>query len=324
MVYTNGLYHRLKYTVGIYHWYGGSGCKKMVFYKLIKRGIDNLRFALNLDDYVPDHIRQELTVERTQHRTNNIAQGVEKLIFDRNDDLDINNKFSLQTERFYNNKQQFRRQNQVDERLFSEIQGYNDIKELMMRCILSPEPVHVILDGPPASGKTIFLLCMQKKLYSSYFVDCTNSTGPGMIEYLLKHDVKYLLLDEVEKMSKNDQNVLLNVLETGALTSTKVRKIARKEMNLSVFATTNDIDSLSKPFRSRFMELSLSPYTFEDVKILATRYELDEQIALKIADMVWNKIGSMDLRDILQIARLTKSIDDVDFITETLQKYKRG
>jgi DNA replicative helicase MCM subunit Mcm2 (Cdc46/Mcm family) len=217
----------------------------MVFNKLIKRGIDNLRFALNLDDYVPDHIRQELTVGQTRHRTSKIAQGVEKLIFDRDDDLDINNIFSLQMERFYNNEQQFRRQNQVDERLFSEIQGYNDIKELMMRCILSPEPVHVILDGPPASGKTIFLLCMQKKLYSSYFVDCTNASGPGMIEYLFKHDVKYLLLDEVEKMSKNDQNVLLNVLETGALTSTKVRKTASKEMNLFVFATTNDIDSLS-------------------------------------------------------------------------------
>jgi hypothetical protein len=77
------------------------------------------------------------------------------------------------------------------------------------------------------------------------------------------------------------------------------------------------------------MELSLPPYTFEDfcdiaVKLLATRYELDEQIALRIAGIVWNKIGSMDVREILQIARLTKSVDDVDFVAETLQKYKRG
>ena len=74
-----------------------------------------------------------------------------------------------------------------------------------------------------------------------------------MIEYLFKNDVKYLLLDEVEKMSNSDQNVLLNVMETGILTSTKVRKTATKEMNLSVYATTNDIDVISKPLRSRFL-----------------------------------------------------------------------
>ena len=124
-----------------------------------------------------------------------------------------------------------------------------------MKCIQSSdrEPVHVILDGPPASAKSMFLLQMQKKLEDTYYVDCTNASGPSMIEYLFKNDVKYLLLDEVEKMSNSDQNVLLNVMETGILTSTKVRKTATKEMNLSVYATTNDIDVISKPFRSRFL-----------------------------------------------------------------------
>jgi hypothetical protein len=123
------------------------------------------------------------------------------------------NKFGSHVEQiFHGNRQRLVRQKLSDEEIFSEIQGYEDIKKLIMRCILSSEPVHVILDGPSASGKTIFLLSMQKKLHSSYFVDCTNATGPGMIDYLFKHDVKYLLLDEVEKMSKSNQNVLLNVL----------------------------------------------------------------------------------------------------------------
>ena len=33
----------------------------MTFDEFIKKGIDNLRFALNLDDHIPEHIRQELT-----------------------------------------------------------------------------------------------------------------------------------------------------------------------------------------------------------------------------------------------------------------------
>ena len=44
---------------------------------------------------------------------------------------------------------------------------------------------------------------------------------------------------------------------------------------------------------------------------------------LKVADIVWNKIKSKDVRDILTIGKLSKNVDDVDFIATTLQKYKR-
>ena len=63
------------------------------------------------------------------------------------------------------------KQRDKGEAIFQDIEGYNDIKKLMMRCIVSPEPTHVILDGPPASGKTMFLLSMQKGLDNAYFVD---------------------------------------------------------------------------------------------------------------------------------------------------------
>ena len=43
---------------------------------------------------------------------------------------------------------------------------------------------------------------------------------------------------------------------------------------------------------------------------------------MKIADSVWNKLGSIDVRDILQISRISNSIDDVEFVANTLQKYK--
>ena len=215
-----------------------------------------------------------------------------------------------------------------EEAIFQDIEGYNDIKKLMMRCIVSSESTHVILDGPPASGKTIFLLSMEKELDNAYFVDCTNATGPGMVDYLLSHDVRYLLLDEVEKMSKKDQNVLLNLMETGVLTSTKVKKTYEKKMNVSVFATTNDINSLNRPFRSRFLEFSLPEYTFEEfdrlsVRLLAQRYRHSLEFAHKVASAVWNTMKSKDCRDIVQVGRLSRNISDVDFVVATLKKYKR-
>jgi hypothetical protein len=99
-------------------------------------------------------------------------------------------------------------------------------------------------------------------------------------------------------------------------------------MNVSIFATTNDIDSLSNPLRSRFLEFSLPEYTFEEfdklaVKLLGERYGHTPELAHKVSDVVWNKILSRDCRDILQVGKLSKSISDVEFVATTLRKYKR-
>jgi hypothetical protein len=49
----------------------------------------------------------------------------------------------------------------------------------------------------------------------------------------------------------------------------------------------------------------------------------DIELSLKIADTVWNKIKSRDIRDLLHVGKLSKTLDDVDFVVNTLQKYKR-
>ena len=87
---------------------------------------------------------------------------------------------------------------------------------------------------------------------------------------MFNNTIGYLLLDEIEKMSRKDQNVLLNVIETGMLIETKVSKTRSKQMkNLRVFASTNNIDALSRPLRSRFMEFHLPEYTL----ISSVRYQ---------------------------------------------------
>ena len=164
-------------------------------------------------------------------------------------------------------KELFKRNNRKEppeERFFSSIHGYSDIKKLLMRAIVSKESISILLCGPPASSKTIFLMEIMRGLDNACYVDCTNTTGAGLVDKLFNSTINYLLLDEIEKMSKKDQNVLLNVLETGMLIETKVSKTRSKQMkNLKVFATTNNIDALSRPLRSRFMEFHLPEYTFD-------------------------------------------------------------
>jgi holliday junction DNA helicase RuvB len=218
---------------------------------------------------------------------------------------------------------------QPEDRFFSDIHLYDDLKQLLRRMIISRESVHCILVGPPASGKSLFLLSIQKNMKDAFFIDATNASGPGIVDKLFAYPrTKIILIDEIEKLTKRDQNMLLNLLETGMLTSTKVRKTQEmKFAGIKLFATSNDIERLSKPLRSRLMEFHLPEYDFSGfreivVKLAADRYRLSREIADEIAFVVWPKMGTKDVRDALQLAKLVRSIDDVDKTARTIMRYK--
>jgi hypothetical protein len=97
-------------------------------------------------------------------------------------------------------------------------------------------------------------------------------------------------------------------METGMLVETKVSKTRSKQMkNLKVFATTNNVDALSRPLRSRLMEFHLPEYTFEQFneiarRLLSKRFGHSAQVAEEIAAAVWNEMKNKDVRDVLAIA----------------------
>jgi Holliday junction resolvasome RuvABC ATP-dependent DNA helicase subunit len=220
----------------------------------------------------------------------------------------------------------------VEERFFSSIVGYSDLKRLLMKAIVSKEPVHILLTGPPATSKTVFLLEMQKELENSHYVDGTATSGKGMIDFLFDNSkTEYLLIDEVDKINKRDQTVLYNVMETGILSETKSSHTnvgsRQQKMKLRIFATANELEKLQKPFRSRFMEFYLSEYNLQEFleitkRLLYSRYKLNQEIAAAIANVVWNDIKTKDIRDVLQIAKLARNIDDVQDVARTLIKYR--
>ena len=215
-----------------------------------------------------------------------------------------------------------------EEKFFSNVVGYPDIKKLFMRSVVSREPVHILLTGPPACSKTVFLLEMLEGLDNAYFIDAIGASKAGMVNHLFESDTKYLLIDEIDKVKKSDQVALLNVMETGILSETKVKKTRQKKMTLWVFATSNEIENLSKPLRSRFMEIHLDEYTFDEFmeitrRILTKKFRLGAEISEKIGNSVWNQMQSKDIRDVLQIARLAKTLSDVDWLVEVQKKYGR-
>jgi MoxR-like ATPase len=212
-----------------------------------------------------------------------------------------------------------------EERFFSSIYGYEDIKKLLIRCIFAKESTHVLLTGPPACCKTMFLLEMAKGLDKTYFMDATSASGPGMIDYLFDNNIKYLLIDEIDKLQRKDQSVLLNLMENNVLVETKVRKTRKKEMKVSVFATCSDINRISNPLKSRFIVLELEEYTYEQFLVIARnlltkRYVITEPLTVTTADEVWNS-GSRDVRDLLKVGKIARSAEEVGWLVNLQRKY---
>jgi MoxR-like ATPase len=92
----------------------------------------------------------------------------------------------------------------------------------------------------PASAKTMFLEALMK-LKNSYFIDGASTTKSGLIDCLFLNEPKFLLIDEIDKMSAKDQAMLLNLMESGIVTETKHNKARTVKINTSIFASSNNV-----------------------------------------------------------------------------------
>src|SRR5947209_4758047 len=205
-----------------------------------------------------------------------------------------------------------------DDQLFKDIIGYDHIKRLFRMALDVNSATHILLVGPPASAKTMFLTSLMHELENSYFADGANSTKAGMNDYLFVNSPRYLLVDEIDKMSPRDQAFLLNLMETGIVSETKYGKTRLAEMKTSVFATSNNIKKMSAPLQSRFFIVQLEPYTYEQfhdiTEKLLSPHKVPGGVARVVANAVWNK--SQDIRDCMKIGSLAKSTTDVEFIVD--------
>lgn len=212
------------------------------------------------------------------------------------------------------------------EPLFESIVGYSDVKRLFQLSLSSENPVHLLLVGPPASAKTLFMVeCM--RLERSYFTLGSHSTKSGMIDYLFDKRPRYLIVDEIEHMPMKDQTALLSLMEAGILAETKFQKTRNTHLKTWVFASSNATDRMLTPLLSRFVVLHFKQYSFSSFQEVCAhilgREGVTPDVAAAIAEAVWAKLKSKDIRDCIKIGRLAKTKEDVEWITQTLRAYKQ-
>ena len=214
----------------------------------------------------------------------------------------------------------------INSKPFGDIYGFEDIKELFMRAISSEKQTHILLCGPPACAKSLFLQELAK-LNDSYFTLGSTSTKSGMVDALFELEPRFLIIDELEKMSVKDQTVLLSLMEGGMISETKHRKTRQTQLNTTVFAASNSIDNLLPPLLTRFAVLHLQPYGYEEFRQITRRVLYREggispADADAISDAVWNRMHSNNVRDCVKIAHMATSTNEIPWVVNILMKYK--
>jgi hypothetical protein len=78
---------------------------------------------------------------------------------------------------------------------------------------------------------------------------------------------------------------------------------------------------------SRFAILEIPEYSFDEFSEIALtklkKENTDESFPKMIAEKVWYQLGSRDIRDIIKVARLASSVEEIPFVVRMLNKQHR-
>ena len=128
----------------------------------------------------------------------------------------------------------------LPDELFEDIIGHDDIKELLTAVLLAEKPVHVLLAGPPALAKSLFLWDMERVCSEQaiWLVGSATSKA-GLWDLVAEREPRILLVDELDKMSAADTAALLSLMEGGRLVRAKKGRTLDVTVPIKVVAATN-------------------------------------------------------------------------------------
>jgi Holliday junction DNA helicase RuvB len=197
--------------------------------------------------------------------------------------------------------------------LFEDIIGHDDVKELLKACLLAERPVHVLLAGPPALAKTLFLWDIERAAgEKAIWLVGSATSKAGLWDLVAERQPQIILIDELDKMNAADTAALLSVMEGGRLVRAKKGRELNLSYSLKVVAASNRLEVLSPELKSRFAIRRLYAYNRSDYLtvvrgVLVRREGLKQELADEIARRLDGL--SQDVRDAIRVARLAPQLD---------------
>ena len=219
---------------------------------------------------------------------------------------------------------------EIPDSLFDVVVGYDDVKELMLKSLKADMPLfrNFLLIGPAHSGKTTFLMELERIPGTFFIAGESGATKIGIREVITNIKPSVLLIDEVDKLPALDRVILLSPADEYQRTSVIKHGTATvEEVNTKIFAAANPPRTrFSLQFLDRFWVLEFPPYTeseFLEVSknVLVKRRGIDNDLARQISVEVWKLTRS--IRDSLRVAEAIKASMTLDKCSSLLRKYRR-
>lgn len=214
-------------------------------------------------------------------------------------------------------------------KLFENIIGHDNVKEILAKSITRDLGIHWLLVGPPASARSMILMDIEDKVPGAIFVSGTRLNKEGLLELLRSQKPRFLLIDELDKCGPSTLNPLLTLCEHKRIVSTTKGDPFDIGLDTIIFGTANYLDNLEGYFLSRFFVLHFPEYTEEEFlgicrKILPKREKIGIRLAKYIGEKVWNDMENRDIRQAVRVAKLAKTKEEVDRTVEVLMRYGEG
>jgi len=197
--------------------------------------------------------------------------------------------------------------------MFDFILEHDQIKNLLWRSLNSERPVHILMVGPPASAKSMFLGELARLPFSRFTLGGGTSKA-GLADFLLEFRPRYLIIDEIDKMPMTEQSILLSLMESGVVARLKKRMREIETMTTTVFAAANRDNTMWPELKSRFFAVHLKEYSEADFlqisrAVLISREKVDPGLATLIATALARH--TRDVREAIHFGRLCKTEDDI-------------
>ena len=188
-------------------------------------------------------------------------------------------------------------------------------------------PISILLDGSPGCGKSLFLKQIEKfhPNETKYIDGSGKTTKAGIFDVLFNDEtnsIRYLCVDEVDKLNTNEQEALLTLIEDGRIVQTQKSGTMEKRYDkLSVIAASNVKGDILEPLQTRFYKIKIKDYTEVQFKEIAAsilpQYKLSQPVIEHIITSVWTKKTKPNIRDVKQLAKLcNNNIEMVDLLLE--------
>lgn len=212
---------------------------------------------------------------------------------------------------------------ELEDDIWGDIYGHGGAKTVVSAALRQGD-IHCLLEGPPGSGKSVFLFALESKIPGVVYRDGDGMTASKLRD-VLKDDPPILLIDEIDALSNDAYDVLSIPMEHGRIVRDSATESYDVQVGTQIIGACNDIEELPPHIQDRFRPIHFTAYSEEDYLELCEYMlpknvewiETEEQ-ARKAGAKVLEITGEPDPRNARDISSMAQSVEEIETLSAAM------